>query len=95
MGEIFTLQSQCLPRFYQKCPSISVQNPTEVEDQNKNKHLFTGLYALSDEEKENIINGYKCSPSSLYELLVNYHEVGVKRIYGSKDKNLKQNVSFF
>ena len=73
---------------------FDVQNPTEVEDQDKNKHLFTGLYALSDEEKENVVNGYKCSPSSLYELLGNYHEVGVKRIYGSKDKNLKQNVSF-
>ena len=63
-----------------------VENPTVLESDKKERFALVGLYALTDEEKEDIENGYECSPTSLYEIMGNYKEINAKRVYGSKEK---------
>lgn len=63
-----------------------VENPTVLENDKKERFALVGLYALTDEEKEDIENGYECTPTSLYEILGNFKEISAKRVYGSKEK---------
>lgn len=63
-----------------------VENPTVLESDKKERFALVGLYALTDEEKEDIENGYECTPTSLYEILGNFKEISAKRVYGSKEK---------
>ena len=58
------------------------ENPTLVEDSDKKIEKLAGLYSLTDEEYNNLINGSSCTPKSLYEFLGGYHEVSEKRTYG-------------
>ena len=67
-----------------------VENPTVLENDKKERFALVGLYALTDEEKEDIDNGYECVPTSLYEIMGNYKEVNAKRVYGSRDGNNKK-----
>ncbi len=67
-----------------------VENPTVLENDKKERFALVGLYALTDEEKEDIDNGYECVPTSLYEIIGNYKEVNAKRVYGSRDGNNKK-----
>lgn len=61
-----------------------IENPTPVEDGNGNKNNFVGIYSLTDEQYNNILNGIECTPTSLFELLQSgWADVGTKRIYGS------------
>ncbi len=65
-----------------------IENPTPVEDGNGNKNNFIGLYSLTDEQFNNILNGIECTPTSLFELLQSgWTDVGTKRIYGSVKLN--------
>ena len=57
-----------------------------LENDKKERFALVGLYALTDEEKEDIENGYECTPTSLYEILGNFKEISAKRVYGSKEK---------
>lgn len=63
-----------------------VENPTVLENDKKERFALVGLYALTAEEKEDIENGYECTPTSLYEILGNFKEISAKRVYGSKEK---------
>lgn len=68
-----------------------IENPSVLEDDKKESFALVGVYALTDEEKEDIDNGYECTPTSLYEIISNYKEINAKRVYGSKDgKNNKK-----
>ena len=58
------------------------ENPTSVEDSDKKIEKLAGLYSLTDEEYNNLINGSSCTPKSLYEFFGGYHEVSEKRTYG-------------
>lgn len=61
-----------------------IQNPTLLEDELGNRLYSLGLYSLSDEQYDNIINGFECTPISLFEVMrQDLHDVGDKRIYGS------------
>lgn len=65
-----------------------IENPTSVEDGNGNKNNFVGIYSLTDEQYNNILNGIECTPTSLFELLQSgWTDVGAKRIYGSVKLN--------
>lgn len=68
-----------------------VENHTLIEAQNGNKNKEIGIYSLTDEQHNNIINGVECTPTSLFEVMRSeLHDVGDKRIYGSikLDKSL-------
>jgi len=69
---------------------FDVENPTILEDTNKEKHCFVGLYSLTDEQNDNFINGQECSPISLYEYMDDYKEISEKRVYGNikREKSL-------
>lgn len=69
-----------------------VENPSVVENDKKERLVLVGLYPLTDEEKEEIDKGYACTPTSLYEIMGNYKEIGAKRIYGAKEKESKINL---
>lgn len=61
------------------------QNPTLLENES-GKRLYTpGLYTLSDEQHNNILNGCECTPLSLFEVICqDLHSVEDERIYGTK-----------
>lgn len=64
------------------------ENCTQVEDVNGNKNNFVGIYSLTDEQRNDIISGTECVPTSLFELLQSgWTDVGPKRIYGSVKLN--------
>lgn len=61
-----------------------VQNPTLLENESGKRLYSLGLYTLLDEQFDNIVNGFECTPKSLFEVLrQDLHDVGDKRIYGS------------
>ena len=61
------------------------ENPVLIEGELGDRRLIDGLFSLTDEEYENVLNGIECSPMSLIENLnYNYHDIGEKRIYGKK-----------
>lgn len=62
---------------------FDVENLTLVENKSGNQEYYVGLYYLNDEQYNNFFNGLQCSPTSLYEILGNYREVGSKRTYGN------------
>lgn len=62
---------------------FDVENPTLFEDSNGKQLYLIGLYSLNDEQYDNLVNGLVCSPTSLYEILSDYHEIGDKRTYGN------------
>ncbi len=65
-----------------------IENPTSVKDENGNRNNFIGLYSLTDEQRNDIINGSECVPTSLFELLQSgWTDVGAKRIYCSVKLN--------
>ena len=64
---------------------FDVENLAPVEDKNGIEYHFVGLYALSDEEYDKLISGSSCSPTSLYELLGAYRDIGDKRTYGNPE----------
>ena len=59
-----------------------IENPTLVVDEFGEKQYFAGLYSLTDEQYDSLLNGSYCEPTSLYKILGNYREVSDKRIYG-------------
>lgn len=64
-----------------------VENLTLLEDAKGNKTNCIGLYALTDEQYHDIINGVECTPISVFELMTSeLHDVGDKRIYGASKK---------
>lgn len=66
---------------------FDIENPTLIEDSNKERSYTVGIYTLTLEEREKIIKGEECSPTSLYDILTTeYHDVSMKRIYGAKTK---------
>lgn len=63
------------------------QNPTRVTYQDKEYNCI-GLYSMTDEEYDDLLNGIECTPKSTFELIdSNYTEISEKRTYGSKTKN--------
>lgn len=68
---------------------FDIENPTLVENKSGQQQYFVGLYSLTDEQYEKFLNGSECTPTSLYEIISEYHEVGSKRTYG----NIKQTRS--
>ena len=67
---------------------FDIENLTLIEDSNGKQQYSTGLYSLIDKQYNDFINGLECKPTSLYELLGDYHEGGEKRTYGNV-KNTK------
>ena len=65
------------------------ENPTLIEDKDGQKQYCAGLYSLTDEEYDNLLNGLSCTPTSLYDFMDGYHEVGVKRTYGRVEQTKK------
>lgn len=66
-----------------------IQNPTLLEDELGKRIHSLGLYTISDEQYNNIINGFECTPISLFEVMrQDLHDVGDKRIYGSNVLNI-------
>lgn len=62
---------------------FDIENPSLIECDGK-KEIAVGLYSLTDDEYNNLINGYECSPKSLYEFISpSYHEISDKRTYGN------------
>ncbi len=62
---------------------FDIENPSLIECDGK-KEIAVGLYSLTDDEYNNLINGHECSPKSLYEFISSsYHEVSDKRTYGN------------
>ena len=65
-----------------------IENPTPVEDGNGNKNNFIGIYSLTEEQHNDIINGVECIPTSLFEFLQSeWTDIGPKRIYGQVKLN--------
>jgi hypothetical protein len=51
-------------------------------------YKMSGLYALTDEEHEDLIQGIEISPTSLFDYAgPDFKDVGEKRVFGSKEKN--------
>lgn len=68
---------------------FDIQNPSKIKKNNEEEVYFPGMYAMTDEENNDINNGYECSPTSYYECFGKpYKEVGVKRIYGGRTKTI-------
>ena len=64
---------------------FDVENPSLIEHDGK-QEIAVGLYSLTDDEYHNLINGYECSPKSLYEFISqSYHEISGTRTYGNVD----------
>jgi hypothetical protein len=63
------------------------QNKTMIEDKDGNKGYNIGVYCLTDEQRENIENGIKCTPESIYSALnMPYTIISDKLTYGSLEK---------
>ena len=63
------------------------ENPTRLKKGDGSKMCYAGLYALTDEEYDDILTGVKCSPKSLYGWAYEGIEMDEEpRIYGSKTK---------
>lgn len=65
-----------------------VLSTLRTENTPNEPHAFVlidlGLYTLSPEQYDNIINGFECTPISLFEVMrQDLHDIGDKRIYGS------------
>lgn len=64
---------------------FDAENPTLIKNGNGYEQKYVGLYSLTDEDREGIVKGISCTPTSLFELLnPNFHDVGEKRIYGNR-----------
>ena len=60
------------------------ENQSLIEDNNGNIGYSIGLYCLTDEQRENIINGIKCCPESIYNAFnMPYRLLSEQLIYGS------------
>ena len=62
---------------------FDVENPSLLEDSTGKQQYLIGLYSLTDKQYNDLVNGLSCSPTSLYEILNDYHEIGDKRTYGN------------
>ena len=69
---------------------FDVENPTLVEDNLGKEQFFAGIYSLTDDEYNNLLNGYSCTPTSLYEIVGDYKEIGEKRTYGNIELDKKK-----
>lgn len=65
---------------------FDVENLTIVELNDKQYNLV-GLYSLTDEQFNNLINGSECSPTSIHEIAFGYREISDKRTYGNSNIN--------
>ena len=59
------------------------ENPTYIDDGNGNQVYYCGIYSLTDDDYKSFTEGGVCSPTSIYEIGTNYHEVSEKRTYGN------------
>ena len=67
---------------------FDIHNPSQIEVDGE-VHNMVGLYALTDDQYNDLISGDKITPQSLFEFASSdYKDVGEKRIYGSKNKNM-------
>lgn len=65
---------------------FDVHNPTLINFDGR-ETVFAGIYALTDEDYDCVLNGFEFTPTSLYELCYpNCNEVNKNRIYGGKSK---------
>lgn len=68
---------------YTKHLLFDVENPSLIEHDGK-QEIAVGLYSLTDDDYNNLINGYDCTPKSLYEFISsNYQDVSGLRTYGN------------
>lgn len=57
-----------------------VQNPTLLENESGKRLYSLGLYTLLDEQYDNIVNGFECTPKLLFEVMrQDLHDVGDKK----------------
>ena len=63
---------------------------TLVGDNLGKEQFFAGIYSLTDDEYNNLLNGYSCTPTSLYEIVGDYKEIGEKRTYGNIELDKKK-----
>lgn len=83
-GHVFVIMDNEHDEYPTKHLLYDPENFTQIEDMNGNINNFVGIYSLTDEQHNNILNGVECSPTSLFELLrPGYTDVSGKRIYGS------------
>lgn len=66
---------------------FDVENLSLIEIPNGKQSLVVGLYSLNEEEYSDLINGLCCTPTSLYDKVMNYKEINEKRTYGNIKKN--------
>ena len=68
---------------------FDIENPSlfEINSDGK-KSKYIGLYSLTDEEYNDLVDGFTCSPKSLFELVYHFKEISEKRTYGNKQKEV-------
>ena len=64
---------------------FDVENLTLIENKFGEQQYCVGLYLLSEEQYNNLLNGFDCTPISVFEN-IGHHVISEKRIYG----NIKQ-----
>ena len=65
---------------------FDINNPSLIEDNGK-EYRMVGVYALTDEEYDNLKEGTSITPKSLMEYASpDFKEIGEKRTFGSKTK---------
>ena len=58
---------------------FDIENPSlfEINSEGK-KSKYIGLYSLTDEEYNDLVDGFTCSPKSLFELVYHFKEISEK-----------------